>query len=142
MSDLRLPSSAEVRRVKGQCAGSVKSFKGENIPCTRPAGFGQDGKYCEYHAKQLENPEPPKTEKVKNTEKVDPAPLYKREASPNLVVLGADWKPHCSEHGTMLKVSPNPACLYRCPTCGVGVDLTDTTEFIKWNLAPSTARGQ
>ena len=60
---------------------------------------------------------------------------YKREASPNLVIVGADWKPQCSEHGAMLKVSPNPACIYRCPTCGVGVDLTNTTEFIKWNLS-------
>ncbi len=61
-------------------------------------------------------------------------PMYKREASPNLVILGADWKPHCSEHGAMLKVSPNPACIFRCSECGVGVDLTNTTEVIKWNL--------
>jgi chromosome segregation ATPase len=35
----------------------------------------------------------------------------------------------------MLKVSPNPACIYRCSECGVGVDLTNTTEFIKWNIS-------
>ncbi len=67
----------------------------------------------------------------------DKPPLYAREASPNLIILGADWRPQCEKHGSMLQVTPNPVCIYRCPTCGVGVDLTNTTEFIKWNVSSS-----
>ena len=61
-------------------------------------------------------------------------PMHQGHDYVNLVVLGADWRPHCEKHGAMLKVSKNPACLYRCEACGVGVDMTNTTEFIKWNL--------
>jgi len=63
-------------------------------------------------------------------------PLFKGHDYINLVVIGADWKPHCEEHGAMMKVTPNPNCLYRCEACGIGVDLTNTTEFIKWNITP------
>lgn len=40
----------------------------------------------------------------------------------NLVLIGADWSPHCEEHGAMNCVAPG-GTLFRCLTCGIGIDL-------------------
>jgi len=45
-----------------------------------------------------------------------------------LVYLTNDWRPQCEIHGSMLAV--NPECnLYRCPECGIGVDITNIITF-------------
>ena len=49
----------------------------------------------------------------------------------NLVIIGADWKPHCEKHGAMIKTDADPVRIYRCIECNVGVDLTQAHKYIR-----------